>query len=81
VVRFILHLLPTCTLEENHMTDHADHVSEKVRKSAGKLLDAVDRAVAAVEEMKAARAALSLEAARPPLSVVRPDAQEDDHGL
>jgi hypothetical protein len=49
---------------------------DKALAAARKLLAAVDRVAKAAEEMKKVRAALSLEAGRPPLKVVRNQSNE-----
>jgi hypothetical protein len=66
-------------VREKETFPEASHMSEESRESkraqrvAGKFINAVDRAVDALEELKKARIALSLEANRPPLKIKTAD--------
>jgi hypothetical protein len=54
--------------------------SPSARSAARKLLRKVDRAVNALEELRQARAQLSLEAAKPPLQVVSKPTETPGNG-
>jgi hypothetical protein len=49
----------------------------RTRKVVRRLLEATDRTIADLEELKKARAALSLEATRPPLKVKTANEEDD----
>jgi hypothetical protein len=58
-----------------------EHPDERRRsRVVRQLLEATDRTLASLEELKAARAALSLEATRPPVNIVAADEEEAGDG-
>jgi hypothetical protein len=52
--------------------------SDRTKQVVKRLIEATDRTIAELEELKRARAALSLESTRPPLKIVRKEEAPPD---